>query len=170
YGRALSQAEIKADMNTPLPGPVASLAPATLDFASQAVNLQSAPQIVTVSNTGAAPLSVGGITITGTGAPSYRQTTTCGAQLAPGGTCAANVTFAPVSAGTRTATLSVDGVTAATSLIGIGTNPGLTVTPATATLTPTETRQFTASSRGVRWSVDGVVGGSAATGTISSSG
>ncbi|HWW00426.1 MAG TPA: fibronectin type III domain-containing protein [Candidatus Acidoferrum sp.] len=47
---------------------------------------------------------------------------------------------------------------------------GLVVSPSVAALTFTRTQQFTASSGSVTWSVDGVTGGSAASGTITTGG
>ncbi len=46
----------------------------------------------------------------------------------------------------------------------------LTISPRTAALTFTRTQQFTASTTGLIWSVDGVAGGSASSGTITSTG
>ena len=45
-------------------------------------------------------------------------------------------------------------------------SPGLLFSPRAAALTSTRTQQFTASSSGVLWAVDGLAGGSAASGTI----
>ncbi|MEK7314842.1 MAG: LamG-like jellyroll fold domain-containing protein [Candidatus Eisenbacteria bacterium] len=50
------------------------------------------------------------------------------------------------------------------------TPPGLTIAPTVAALTFTRTQQFTANSPSVVWLVDGVVGGTAAAGTITSAG
>jgi hypothetical protein len=46
----------------------------------------------------------------------------------------------------------------------------LSVTPRVAVITPIQSQQFTANSSGVTWSVNGVVGGSASVGTITSGG
>ena len=56
------------------------------------------------------------------------------------------------------------------SNVAVATTNALTVSPRTATLTSILTQQFTANGTGVTWSVDGVVGGSSSTGTISASG
>ena len=47
---------------------------------------------------------------------------------------------------------------------------GFGISPHVATLTLTQTQQFTANSTSVIWSVDGVAGGSASSGTITSTG
>ena len=44
------------------------------------------------------------------------------------------------------------------------------ISPRTVTMTPTQTEQFTANASSVIWSVDGVVGGSATSGTITTYG
>ena len=48
--------------------------------------------------------------------------------------------------------------------------PTFAVAPQVAVLTPTQTEQFTANGSGLTWSVNGVVGGSAALGTITATG
>jgi FtsP/CotA-like multicopper oxidase with cupredoxin domain len=87
--------------------PTFTLAPASLTFAKQKVNTTSAKQTVTLTNTGAAPLGLRGITRGGTNASSFAQTNSCGTSVAAGATCAIDVTFTPTRAGTRTATLNV---------------------------------------------------------------
>ncbi len=54
--------------------------------------------------------------------------------------------------------------------VGSGTGTGFSVTPQSSVLTFTKTQQFTATSGGVTWSVDGVVGGSSTVGTITAAG
>lgn len=81
--------------------PIAGVNPLSLAFGNQEVGTTSAAQVVTLSNAGAAPLSV---TISAT-PPQYGQTNDCGASLAaargPGApsTCTINVTFTPTIAG-----------------------------------------------------------------------
>ena len=87
--------------------PVASLSPTSLAFGNQLVNVTSAARNVTLSNTGAAAMAITGITITGTNANNFANTTTCGATLAAGANCTISVTFTPNGGGARTATLSV---------------------------------------------------------------
>ncbi len=103
--------------------PQASLAPASLGFASQPVGVSSASQAVTLSNTGDAPLTVSSIVVSG----DFSQTNTCGAILSANSTCAINVTFTATAAGTRIGTLTVTdnsanlaGSTQAISLTGTG--------------------------------------------------
>jgi hypothetical protein len=82
--------------------PALLLSPSPMAFPTTAVNTSSASQAVTVTNASAAPVTVTGIV---TAAP-FTQTNNC-ATLAPGATCAVNVTFLPVAPNTVAGTLSV---------------------------------------------------------------
>ena len=116
--------------------PAFGVSPSSLSFAAQPLNQASAPQTLTVSNTGGAPLANVGFQITGTSAGSFSTgSTTCGATLANGSSCTVQVVFTPISSGGSTASLAISsstsGVTAATvpltgagqSLAGLNVNP-----------------------------------------------
>ncbi len=81
----------------------ASLTPATLTFGDQQVGTTSTAQAVTLANTGASPLTIASVTVTG----DFGQTNTCGTSLPAGASCTINVTFTPAAAGTRSGTLTV---------------------------------------------------------------
>jgi hypothetical protein len=83
--------------------PIVNLSPSSLTFGAQQANTTSAPQTVTLSNTGTAALSITSIAITG----DYSQTNSCGTSLAAAASCTINVVFAPVAAGTRTGALVI---------------------------------------------------------------
>ncbi len=83
--------------------PIVSLTPSNLSFPAQQANTTSAPQTVTLTNTGTAALSITSIAITG----DYSQTNNCSASLAAAASCTISVIFAPVAAGTRTGTLVI---------------------------------------------------------------
>ena len=90
--------------------PALSLSPAAVTFASQATGTTSAAQVITLTNSGTAPLTFSAIGLTGTNAGDFAQTNTC--PLAPGtlaaaGKCSISATFTPSSTGTRTANLAV---------------------------------------------------------------
>jgi hypothetical protein len=88
--------------------PVFSVSPLSLGFAAQQVGTASTPAILTVTNGGEAPMSNVGFQITGPAATSFALgTTTCGATLAAGAACTAQVVFQPVTAGTAAATLTL---------------------------------------------------------------
>ena len=123
--------------------PAVTLAPASLTFSSQIVGTSSTPQIVTLSNTGTAALSITGITITGTNAGDYSQTNTCGASVAASANCSITVTFKPTASGTRAASISIadnaGGSPQAVALSGTGAVPApdfsVAASPASVTVT-----------------------------------
>ena len=82
---------------------LSSLSAHSLAFGSQNLNLASAAQTVTLSNTDVAPLTLAGIFITG----DYTQTNDCGSSVAGGASCTISVVFSPTSVGDRTGTLTV---------------------------------------------------------------
>src|SRR5439155_1744040 len=88
-----------------VPAPVVSLS-APLAFGNQNTGTTSAPQTVTVSNTGNANLVVSGVTLGGTNPDQFAQTNTC-TTVAAGGSCTVSVTFTPSATDTRTAELSI---------------------------------------------------------------
>jgi FG-GAP-like repeat/Abnormal spindle-like microcephaly-assoc'd, ASPM-SPD-2-Hydin/FG-GAP repeat len=106
-------------------GTTLTVSPSQLNFGSQKVGTKSAPQTVTVTNTGHTAVSVTGVSITGTDPYDYSEANTCGTQINPGATCTISVTFQPTSTGTRTATAEVNGpngvVWQAVPLTGTGT-------------------------------------------------
>ena len=122
--------------------PAFGVSPSSLSFAAQPLNQASAPQTLTVSNTGGAPLANVGFQITGISAGSFSTgSTTCGATLANGGSCTVQVVFTPIASGGSSASLvitsSTAGVTAATvpltgagqSLAGFNVNPAQLLFP-----------------------------------------
>ncbi len=83
--------------------PAAVLSPTSLTFASQAQGTTSASQVITLTNSGNAALSISAISASG----DFAQSNNCGTSLAAGSHCAINVTFTPTAGGTRTGTISV---------------------------------------------------------------
>jgi sugar lactone lactonase YvrE len=89
------------------PVPNVSFNPTSLTFASQTVATASAPQAVTVTNSGNAALTFTSITIAGPNAAdfTFAPAPTCSGTgtLAPAATCTLSVTYKPAAAGTSTA-------------------------------------------------------------------
>jgi pimeloyl-ACP methyl ester carboxylesterase len=83
------------------------LAPVDMSFFKHRFYGGPAPQQATLTNTGHSPLTFSGITISGSGAAHFSQTTTCGTVVAPGASCAISVTFHWAS-GTWAAVLSIN--------------------------------------------------------------
>ncbi len=87
--------------------PTASLSASSLAFPSMAAGASSTPQVITLTNSGSAVLNLAGMTLTGTGANLFSNTSTCGTTLAAGANCTISTTFAPKVAGTYAATLTL---------------------------------------------------------------
>lgn len=161
---------------TGMSGGVASLSPASLTFAKQLQGTTSAAQSATLSNTGSGPLAIASITAAG----DYSQTNNCPASLAVGSSCQVSVKFTPSYSGSRPGWVTLNLTDPASlkdlTLSGSGSLPTpVAVKPKAASVTSTQTVQYTAYISGVQssnvtWSVDGVVGGNSSTGTISSGG
>jgi parallel beta-helix repeat protein len=91
--------------------PQATLSTTNVTFPNQLVNTSSAPQTITLSNTGTAALQVTSISVVGaggSGSNGFAQTNNCGSSLAPGANCAISVTFTPAALGGLSAVLTVN--------------------------------------------------------------
>lgn len=111
--------------------PQISLSANQLNFPAQIQQTASAQQLVVVTNTGEADLSITGITISGENNADFAQTNNCpiapGA-LAPRSHCEIHVTFTPTVTGTLSASVNVadnaSGSPQTVSLKGVSTAPG----------------------------------------------
>ena len=92
-----------------IPGQSFSVNPTSVLFGNQMVSRTSAPNAVTVTNTGNMPQPVRG-RINGELGRDYAYTTDCPSMLAAGGSCTLQVTFTPSATGFRGASLLVDGL------------------------------------------------------------
>ncbi|WP_273457278.1 choice-of-anchor Q domain-containing protein [Nevskia ramosa] len=92
-------------------------------FREITLNTTSEAQVVTLTNTGNAPLSIGSIVTTG----DFKHTTTCGTTVAPSGQCTISIVFKPTAIGTRTGeTRIASNATTSPDLISLsGTGRGL---------------------------------------------
>src|SRR6266851_4998488 len=86
------------------PIPMVSLSPPALTFSPQIVGTTSAPQPVTLMNTGNGSLSISSISAS---QPFSASTLLCGASLAAGANCTIYVVFQPVVSGNATGTLTI---------------------------------------------------------------
>ncbi|MGH9328270.1 MAG: choice-of-anchor D domain-containing protein, partial [Terriglobia bacterium] len=129
-----------------------NVAPTSLTFSNQAVGSVSAPQVVTVSNSGSATLNITGIAVSG----DFTQTNTCGAVgdvLNSGQSCSISVFFSPTASGSRTGGLSI--------------SDNATGSPQTVSLTGTGTALFSISSPNPV--VTALIGSTSTTYTVSAS-
>ena len=87
--------------------PAVTLSATNIAFGNQKIGTSSAPQVVGLTNTGAATLTISTIAITGANAGDFSQTNTCGGGVIAGGACYISVTFTPVAAGARSASWTI---------------------------------------------------------------
>jgi hypothetical protein len=113
-----------------LPASAVALSATSLTFADRTIGTASASQLVTVTNSGNAPLRVGFVTLAGANAPDFTAAGCAGLTLLPGESCSIGVTFTPSAVGARSAGLSIASDAAASphtvalSGNGIATPPG----------------------------------------------
>jgi hypothetical protein len=120
--------------------PALSASPARLTFTSP-LNQASPTQLVTLSNSGTAPLTITSINLGGTNTGQFGQTNNCtiGTPVAVGATCTLNVTFRPTSTNplAKSQTININVAAPATSqsipLTGTVIIPTYTVSPASIT-------------------------------------
>jgi len=86
--------------------PVVTLAPASLSF-TQGAGTTSNAQVVLLTNTGAGPLNITGITLGGANASSFTALNSCGTTVAAGANCTVTVTFSPTAVASYAATVSI---------------------------------------------------------------
>jgi probable HAF family extracellular repeat protein len=86
-----------------LQGPWVDFSAGSLSFANTTPGVSTAPQTLTISNSGMASVALGIPTISG----DFSQTNTCGATLSAGGSCTVGVIFTPTANGNRTGALIV---------------------------------------------------------------
>jgi hypothetical protein len=93
---------------TPLVGTL-SLAPTTgLSFGTQAQEMVSSPQTVTITNAGSGPLQISGLTFSGTDPGDFMLSSDgCLGDVAAGANCTVGISFAPQAQGARSATLQI---------------------------------------------------------------
>jgi hypothetical protein len=114
-----------------LQAPIVALSKTSLDFATQLTGSSSLAKAVTVTNTGALPVSISSIAISGQTAD-FTQTHNCGSTLAASASCSISVIFTPTSIGPQSASLMItdDAVSSPQSvaLSGTGVVPGSNAT------------------------------------------
>src|ERR1039458_6826724 len=99
-GGANSASRTLAVSNKGLQAPIVSLSATSLNFGNEALHKISAPQYVTLSNTGGAALTINSIFSTSN---NYSQSSNCPISpntLSAGGSCVIAVGFTPSAAGT----------------------------------------------------------------------
>ena len=103
--------------------PVLSVAPSSLNFSTQQPGVASAPQTLTVSNTGGASMANVGFQITGPAAANYSiGVSTCGNSLNGGASCTVQVVFTPAATGAIAAVLTTSSSTLGVMPVSVALN------------------------------------------------
>ncbi len=120
--------------------PGVGLSPTSLNFPAQTVSTKSAPQVITLTNTGNAALSPFKITRSGP----FAETNTCGGSVAVGASCAISVTFSPIDAGSGSGTLTLtdNAGTQTVPLSGSGMDFAVTSSTTTQTVSAGQTAKY----------------------------
>ncbi len=82
--------------------PVVTASPESLIFPTELLKIKSAPQTVTLKNSGTKPVSLKSVAING----DFSKSGNCGTSLSAGKSCIENVYFTPTVAGTRSGALT----------------------------------------------------------------
>ncbi|MGA2983069.1 MAG: choice-of-anchor D domain-containing protein, partial [Terriglobia bacterium] len=109
---------------------------ASVTFNNQVVGTTSAPQTITLTNSGSATLNIASVDVTGPNFADFLLTNDCGNSVAPGANCIVSATFTPSATGSRSASVKITdnaaGSPQTVALSGTGIAPAFT--PSTASL------------------------------------
>jgi gametolysin peptidase M11 len=117
-------------------GAAAVLSPNNLSFAAQVVSTTSSAQVLTLSNSGTASLSISSIGTTGANSGDFAiSSNSCAASLAASANCSLAVEFQPTASGVRSASLTVSDSagTQTVSLSGTAVASDFAMTPSAPT-------------------------------------
>ncbi len=110
-------------VNTPEPVTPTKIALSTssLSFGNQPVAILSAPEAITLTNTGSSNLAkITGIAIRGADATSFTPSNGCGSTVAPGDSCKIAILFKPKASGAEVASLTLtDNATDSPQTVGL---------------------------------------------------
>lgn len=93
--------------STGAPAGTLSTSATQLDFGSQQVGTESVRRKITIANGGPSPVAIYRLNLEGPDPHEYAISGTCWTTLAPGASCAVNVSFKPQAQGQRTASIAV---------------------------------------------------------------
>jgi hypothetical protein len=109
-----------------------TLSPTSLTFEATNIGTATAAQTITLTNSGAAPLTTLTFGISGANPKDFALTTTCSTSLASQQSCLLKIVFKPSLSGTESATLFVSSNAASgpttVALVGTGNGSGLSLT------------------------------------------
>src|SRR4051795_2578573 len=115
--------------------PAVTFSPTSLTFGAQAINTTSAPQSITITNTGNGSLFINSAATRGANPLDFTQVDDgcSGLTLSAGTSCSVSITFSPTASGTRSATfILTDNAAGSPQTVpitgtGTGTNPPLAI-------------------------------------------
>jgi hypothetical protein len=87
--------------------PVVAVVPTSVTFPATAVGSSAVAQVLTVTNPGGSAITITGVVLGGAQADDFVSVSNCGASLAAGASCTVGVTFKPVSAGNKQASITL---------------------------------------------------------------
>ena len=97
--------------------------PAHLSFGKQVVKTTSPPKVISIKNTGSAPVTIQSVSVSG----DFIQSGACAGILAPKGSCSVSVGFSPAVLGRRSGSLTImdnaKGSPQTIALSGVAVNP-----------------------------------------------
>jgi hypothetical protein len=139
-GEASSQQSVALSGTGVTPAPALALQPASLSFGNQPVGSTTAPQFVTLTNTGGVPLTLNGVAISGSDAGNFaivagnNPCPVAGGIISISATCVVSVDFSAQSAGSKSAVLqfsdNAGGSPQTVALSGTGNSaPTISVSP-----------------------------------------
>ena len=127
-------------------GPAVTLSSMTVNFSPQLATTTSAPQVVTLTNSGDAALTFSSVILTGT----FAETNTCptgSATLAAGSSCTFSVTFVPPAGGSAVGLIEITDnaspLPQAIELTGTGEDFSLSASPSSSSVTPGGSASYT---------------------------
>jgi len=111
------------------PAAAVTFSATSLTFPTLTVGTASPPQVVTLTSSGSATLTISKIAIAG----DYTQSNNCGSSLTPGASCTISIIFTPKGSGSGNGTLSVtDNASGSPQTVGLNgsANPSFSLTAA----------------------------------------
>jgi hypothetical protein len=108
--------------------PVAQLSSTSASFGSETLGLASSAQVITISNTGTAAMSISSVSLNSTNnVTDFSPTSNCSTTLAASASCTVSIVFTPTVTGSESATLLVSdnaaGSPQSVTLTGVGVSP-----------------------------------------------
>ena len=144
--------------------PVATVSASMLAFGPQQALTASAAQMVTLTNTGSAALTITNIAVSGTNSSAFVFPNLCGSSLSAGASCTITGNFTPATAGPMVATLTItDNASGSPQIVFLN---GAGVYPVTVAVTPSATNVTTAQAFTVTVAVASASGEPTPTGSI----